>query len=515
LIDNQPFTIAEVAAMGLPMLSFKVGGVDEMLTNASAKETLIPADWLALHNKLERLLNRSTAAVPNLRSSLLHSWQTWLDWHLNVINMPLRFPKDRVDGDQAVISVSKQGLMPLHSRDRMTGTMAFKDPSQIDKHIFVIDIHEDTNPSASIEAICEGKKFPDVDVIVFTSKEFTTSEGIEHMYNIMKGTSGGVAMNTGVKVLLDDGINTQAAIPYGPSFLARVGHGDICLTFVPSMFNKKAFCSRVEHSLKLSTPVDGIILRTLEQLWKENRFGVATSPYLDFNVNITSSFIKPCNTPLVLRPDTELTTKVESRVLRRLAQASVGSPSSSVVVGGATPGREYSCNLVPYVAGQVPNQCYTSNGLIQYCCASPTRCATFSNTPQCSDDVIQSPTGEVVLGGLVEGKEYDCSQVPYKNGQSPTFCLTTSFLQYCCAFPTTCGTFSSTPTCSGDSSTPLPSGSILTPGRKSGREYDCSAASIVDGQYFNYCATSLGALYCCNFPATCGPSLSVPTCSDD
>ena len=78
LLENQPMTLIHAAAHGVPVLSYDVGGIADMLTPASRAQVLIPPDPAALRASLLRLLKAKAGYAPTLRPQMASAQGAWV-----------------------------------------------------------------------------------------------------------------------------------------------------------------------------------------------------------------------------------------------------------------------------------------------------------------------------------------------------------------------------------------------------------------------------------------------------
>ncbi|KAK9906836.1 hypothetical protein WJX75_008813 [Coccomyxa subellipsoidea] len=85
LVENLPYVVAEVGAMGVPYMVADMGGVSELVDLEPFSEAVLPelgAPHLAA--QLQTVLERGTLPLLPLRPQALTGAQQWMDWHRSI-----------------------------------------------------------------------------------------------------------------------------------------------------------------------------------------------------------------------------------------------------------------------------------------------------------------------------------------------------------------------------------------------------------------------------------------------
>jgi hypothetical protein len=78
LLENQPMTIILAYQHGIPLVSYDVGGVAGMLSEASRPLVLIPPEAQQLRARLSIALRNGIAFVPELNAEMFSAQQNWV-----------------------------------------------------------------------------------------------------------------------------------------------------------------------------------------------------------------------------------------------------------------------------------------------------------------------------------------------------------------------------------------------------------------------------------------------------
>ncbi|CAL5227669.1 g10676 [Coccomyxa viridis] len=82
LVENMPYVVAEVAALGTPYMVSDVGGMSELVELERYSEAVVPGgDYAELAVSLQTVLERGALPVLPLRQEALDGGKRWLQWH--------------------------------------------------------------------------------------------------------------------------------------------------------------------------------------------------------------------------------------------------------------------------------------------------------------------------------------------------------------------------------------------------------------------------------------------------
>jgi hypothetical protein len=96
LLENAPTTINVAVAFNVPLLYYNTGGVMEMVTEESAKHTVLEPDVKALAKRIRECLEAGSGHVPVLTESMYKAKANWLAYFKRASEHNLTLPPPRL-----------------------------------------------------------------------------------------------------------------------------------------------------------------------------------------------------------------------------------------------------------------------------------------------------------------------------------------------------------------------------------------------------------------------------------